>query len=808
MNFLKELEKRVLVLDGSMGAYLQRKGLPPGKAPDLLNLDSPELIYEVHKAYVDAGADIVLTNTFGSSRPRLSEHGYGNRMGEIIASAVKMAKRAVGSNGFVAGDIGPSGLIPQPTGDHDFDEVVGVFREQAQYLVDEGCDLIVLETFFDLQELRAAIIGVREASSTIPISAFMTFTPDGKTDTGVTPEAAAVVLEKLGATTVGANCSTGPEDMVKVLERFSAATYLPLACEPNAGLPETINGSLCYSLGPKEVADYTTKFLDSGVRIIGGCCGTVPETIALIRKIVDGYTPKKRETELEDSLFLASISKTVEIGKNSSFKVIGERINPTGRKKFAKSLMDGDINVALTDGKKQEKKGADILDVNVGVPGCNEVDLMKKVITRLVNNISLPLTIDSSNIEALEMGLKLNPGRSLINSVNCEKEKMEKLFPIAKKYGAAIICLLTGESVPESVEERLEFAEILLENAKKHGLSESDLIFDGLSLAVSAMQNGAKGTVEVIRVLSSKGLRTTLGLSNVSFGMPNRTYINMAFLSLCMKSGLDCAIMNPLKSEMMASVLATTLFLNREPSIQEITEKLSEIKIETKKTTGAKSEIKESKKDKSAAELLGDSVIDGDRDNALKLSKQLINEGVPALDIFLKILSPAMKKLGDLFAERKKFIPHLVAGAEAMKVAVDFLKPYLKEDKKSDDEKRVIFATVKGDVHDIGKNICVLMLENGGYNVTDLGKSVDTNIIVKTAKEMNASLVCLSALMTTTMVEMEPCIKKLKEILPDVKVIVGGAVVTEEYAKKIGADGYSEDASSIIMVADSLLGRK
>ena len=799
MDFLSALAERVLVLDGSMGAYLQMKGLPTGKAPDLLNLERPDAVAEVHRAYVDAGADVILTNTFGATPARLDAHGFGRRSAEINAAAVRIAREAAGGRAFVAGDVGPSGLLPAPTGDASFDDAVATFKVQIEALAEAGVDLLLFETFFDLQELRAAMIAAREAAHGLPVVALMTFTESGRTDTGVTPEAAAVTLEKLGACAVGANCSTGPADMLAVARRMATAAGVPLCFEPNAGLPRQVDGKLIYPMSPEEFGDHGPAFLAAGARLAGGCCGTTPESIRHLRARLDGLTPVTPARRR--AVRLASSSRVVGIGAGEPFRLIGERINPTGRRLLARAFAAGDLSPLLAEARAQGEAGADLLDVNVGAPGADEPSLLRRAALALSTATDLPLSFDSSHPAAIEGALRAYPGRALLNSVPADPARMAALLPLARRYGAAVVALLAGERVPESAEERIALAERLLAEAKRQGLAEEDLLFDPLALAVAAMREGAAATFAVIRELSGRGLATVMGLSNVSHGMPARGAINAACLSMAMDAGLDAAIANPGAIELRQAMDAAALFLPARGEATRLADRLA-----ARAAASAPREATHPVAAGSAVERLHRAVLEGDREGALALMSAALAERGDPMALFLETLTGAMRDLGGRFERREKFIPHLVAGAEAMRAAAAWLKPHLPAGGEGAARPPVVFATVRGDVHDIGKNLCILMLENAGFRVIDLGKSVEAETIADAARRESAGLVCLSALMTTTMAEMPAAIAAVRRAAPGARVMVGGAVVTADYARRIGADGWSRDASTIAADADLLLG--
>ncbi|VAX15265.1 5-methyltetrahydrofolate--homocysteine methyltransferase [hydrothermal vent metagenome] len=796
MSLLADLEKRIVILDGSMGALLQNRGLPAGHAPDLWNLENPDPIIAAHREYADAGADIVLTNTFGASRLRLAEYNAEDKLKDINKAAVAIARKGA-PNCYVAGDIGPLGGIMAPAGDISFDEAISIFMEQATVFVEEGVDLIAIETMFDLMEMKAAVIAINEVRGGIPILASMTYGPDGVTDTGTDPVNAAVTLEALDVDIIAVNCSVGPEPMVAIVERLATATEMYVAVEPNAGLPVNRGGKTVFEMPMAELASYGEKFVNAGANIVGGCCGSTPEYIRMIANTLKDEKPRART--VWKGLSFTSRMVALQVGDGQPFVKIGEKINPTGRKKFAESIKNGRVDMVVADARKQYEMGALALDVNVGVPLVDEAKAMERAVTAIQNVVPVPLVIDSSYSSALEAGLKVYPGRALINSINGEKERLEEVGPLVKKYGASVIALLAGDDIPEKARDRVKIAGDILRYLEGLGVPKERVVFDCLALVVSAMQNGARETLETIRLVKSEyGCATVAGISNVSFGLPQRKAINNSFLAMAMGAGLDSAIVNPYDEEMTRTVSAASLFCGRDHECRTYIDMMEE------KAEGDKA--REASGPKTILEKINAAIVEGDKDSIAALTQQSLDEGNDAMSVFVDTMTPAIRHLGVLFAQRKKFIPHLVAAADTMKRGVAVLDPILKAGGSTAQSKgTVIFATVKGDIHDIGKNICVIMLSNFGFNVIDLGKNVPVEDILSAAEEHNADVIGLSALMTTTMMQMQVVVDEVRNKKMPQKIMVGGAVVTKSFASEIGADAYGKDVGDVVSVTEDLV---
>ncbi len=798
---LEKLKHGVMILDGSMGALLQGRGLPSGYAPDLWNLEKPDVIVAVQREYAAAGADILLTNTFGASRRRLAEYDAYDRLTAINEAAVAHARKAGDGRALVAGDIGPCGTTVQPFGEIPFAEAYEIFLEQASALVAAGVDLIAIETMFDLQEMKAAVMACNEVRGRIPLMAFMTFTQDGLTDTGTDPQTAAAVLEGLGVDIIGANCSTGPEHMLPVVKKLATSTRCPIAVQPNAGLPVQKGGQTIFPMGPDEMAGFVPLFHAAGAGIIGGCCGTTPDYIARAAQLVRGKPPAARTWV--DGTRITSRMKTAIIGPGHPFCLIGEKINPTGRSKFAQALTEGRMDRVVAEARRQYEAGATALDVNVGVPLTDEPGLMAKAIAAIQNVVDLPLVIDSSYVEALEQGLINYPGKALVNSINAEPERIEQIFPLVKKYGAAVIALCAGDEIPEKASDRVRNAEKILAEAERYGVRRDQIVFDPLALVVSAMQTGSAQTLETIRSITRElGCPTSLGLSNVSFGLPNRHLINQTFLSMAVAAGLDAAIMSPYEAELKQALGAAGLFAGRDPDCRRYIDLQTELQHEKKTLAALEAEAR---KPKTTEERIYEAVVEGDRDSVVGLVNEALAEGSDPFHLFVDIMTPAIRHLGDLFGARKKFIPHLVAAADTMKRGVAILTPLLEASGQVEHKGTIVMATVKGDIHDIGKSVCAIMLRNFGFTVHDLGRNVPLETILEAAREHRADIIGLSALMTTTMMQMKVVVDAVREQGLPHRVLVGGAVVTPHFASEIRADGYSKDVGDCVQAAEALL---
>lgn len=799
-DFLDYLRQSVMVLDGATGTELQKRGMPRGVCPEIWAIENPDVIINIQSDYIKAGSNTVYTCTFGGNRVKLSEFGLGDRVVEINRKQAQLSKEAVGENGFVAGDLAPTGLFVRPFGDMPFEEAVDIYKEQVKGLLEGGVDFFVIETMMDIQEARAALIAVKE-SCDLPVCVSMTFDANGRTLTGTDPVTALVTLQSLGADVVGCNCSTGPQDMIKIIKAMKPYAKVPLIAKPNAGLPKLIDGKTQFDMSPEEFGSYVKEFVEAGVNLLGGCCGTSPLYIKEISKNINGLKPKAPDARKVSAV--TSARSTVFVDPEEPVAVVGERINPTGKKKLQEELRQGKTSEVRRFALEQVEKGAKILDVNAGMPGIDEKETMVKIVELLVPMVDAPLCLDSSSPEVLEAALRVYPGRALINSISAEKVKLEKLLPITAKYGAMFILLpLSDEGVPQTAEERYEIVESVFNEASGYGFEKEDIVVDGLVMTVSADQKAALETLKVIDWCTNTfGCGTIVGLSNVSFGLPERGWINSAFLAMAIGRGLTMAILNPSSDTLMSIKMASDVLKVKDKNSKKYIEYFANIKDDKPVTV-------EKKNTASAVERVYEAVVKGDRENVRQFIDDALKEGVEPSVIVDNHLIPAITRVGDLYDKKEYFLPQLIQSAEAMKEAFGFVEPLLKKEESDGKNSKVgvVLATVKGDIHDIGKNIVGLMLKNYGFEVFDLGKDVSAEQIVKKAKEMNAAIIGLSALMTTTMLEMGEVVSLAKKEGIASKIMIGGAVVNDDYAKEIGADGYCQDAYGAVKLAGKLSG--
>ncbi|MBQ8246689.1 MAG: homocysteine S-methyltransferase family protein [Lachnospiraceae bacterium] len=798
MNFFEQkFGNRIIFLDGATGSNLALRGMPAGVCPEQWILEHEDVLIGLQKEYVNAGTDILYAPTFGGNRIKLAEYGLEDKLVEMNTSLVKIARKAAGDKTLVAGDITMTGKQLYPVGDMQFEELVTIYKEQIAVLAEAGCDLIVIETMMSLQETRAAVIAAKETCD-LPVIATLSFEGDGKTLYGTDAVTAALVLEGLGVDAVGINCSTGPEQMKHLVKSMSENVSVPVIAKPNAGMPTLDEGGkTVYSMNADEFAKQSLALIEAGAGIVGGCCGTTPEHIAALHSVCTGM--KRPMGKVRDKRVLTSEHKTITFGLDDPFLVIGERINPTGKKALQAELREGKLDMIVNFAVEQEEKGADILDINLGMGGIDENDMLLKTVYEVMGVSHLPLSIDSSKCEVVENALRIYPGRALVNSVSMEEGKAEKLFPLIKKYGAMFILLpLSDAGLPKNLDEKINIIETLLNKAYSYGLTNNDIVVDGLVTTVSANEKAALETLETIRYCKSKGLATVCGLSNISFGLPERSNVNTAFLTMAISQGLTMAIANPSQKELMNAIYATDMLLNKKDAGLRYINKMTGV--------SDASDIKNTETQKESHEkIIHRAVLRGNVSGMVALTETAMQEGGLAADYILnQCLLPAINEVGDLFNTGKYFLPQLIASANAMKAAIEYLEPYLQKDSSGENAKTVIIATVKGDIHDIGKNLVALMLKNYGYQVIDLGKDVPTEEIIAKAKETNAEIIALSALMTTTMVEMKHVISAAREAGLSSKIMVGGAVITQEYADEILADGYSKDAAGAVKTAERL----
>ena len=811
-EFAQLIKQGPILLDGATGTNLQNAGMPVGVCPEQWILENPDVMIALQKAYVEAGTDILYAPTFTANRIKLEEYGLGDRLEEMNKELIALSKEAAQGKALVAADMTMTGQQLYPIGELMFEELVDVYKEQAAVLANAGADLFVVETMMSLQESRAAVIAIREVCD-LPIMVSLTYNPDGRTLYGTDPATATVVLQSLGADAIGINCSTGPEDMIAPVRKMAEYATIPILAKPNAGLPELENGVTVYKTGPDEFAACGKRLVEAGASIIGGCCGTTPAHIKALKDAVKDmpvHAPLAKKRRV-----LTSERRLVEIDLNGRFMVIGERINPTGKKKLQAELKEGKLNIVRDMALDQERNGADILDVNMGMNGIDEKEMMLNTIYEVTTTVDCPLCIDSSYVEVIEAALRIYPGRALINSISMEKEKMEKLLPIAKKYGAMFILLpLSDAGLPDSSEEKHAIIRTVMEEAIKNGLAKEDMIVDGLVATIGANPKAALECYETFAYCKNElQLPTVCGLSNISFGLPERIYVNTAFLTMAIANGLTMAIANPSQELLMNAAFASDLLLAREGSdiryinrMNMLQEKYAgqERVIAPVKKAAADSGRNEPKTAKEAHSAIFEAVLKGNKGTIVDEVKAALSDGAKPDEIINDHLIPAINEVGVLFDRQKYFLPQLIASANTMKMAIEYVEPML-ERKDSGKKATAVIATVEGDIHDIGKNLVVLMLKNYGYNVIDLGKDVPASLIVETAMKENAEIIGLSALMTTTMMRMKDVVELAKEKGCTSKIVIGGAAINESFAEEIGADGYSKDAAECVKLVDSLL---
>ncbi len=797
MKITDYLKNHLLCLDGGMGTLLQAQGLAAGELPERWNLTHPEVITKIHRDYYDAGSNVVSTNTFGANTLKFSQ----DELDAIVRAAVENARAAArASNGtqekWVALDIGPTGRMLAPLGDLDFEDAVAIFAETVKLGVKYGCDLIFIETMNDSYETKAALLAAKE-NSDLPVFVSNAYGEDGKLMTGATPAAMVAMLEGMGADAIGCNCSLGPKALAPIVEEYLACASIPVLLKPNAGLPRSIDGVTVYDVKPPEFAAEVTALLDKGVRIAGGCCGTTPDYIRALTTISASMAP--RPIEPKERTVVSSYTHAVVFGEAPL--LIGERINPTGKKRFKEALKANDIDYILGEGIAQQEKGVHILDVNVGLPEIGEIRMLTTAVRELQAIIDLPLQIDTSDPIAMEAALRRYNGKAMINSVNGKEESMRAIFPIAKKYGGLIVALTLDENgIPLLAADRLAIARKILATAKEYGIDKNDLIFDPLALTISADNTAARETLRAVGMIRRElGCHTSLGVSNVSFGLPSRDIINSSYFTMAMNSGLSAAIMNPYSIDMMKAYRSYLALAGLDDNCADyiaFAETIPQATTVPTATTAAPSEVGEYRSELQRA------IIKGLKDQAASLTAACVENTEP-LTIVQEEIIPALDIVGVGFEKKTVYLPQLLMAAEAAKAAFEIIKANMKSS-DSESKCRFVLATVKGDIHDIGKNIVKLLLENYGFAVTDLGRDVAPEAVVETVTALHAPIVGLSALMTTTVPAMEETIKKLRADAPWCKVVVGGAVLTKEYADAIGADKYAKDAMETVRYAEEI----
>lgn len=800
MGLNEYIKNNILIFDGAMGTMLQKKGLKLGENPEVLNLNAPTIIEEIHREYIDSGANVITTNTFGANELKLKLCNL--EVEEVVDSAVKIAKKAKGnSNTYIALDVGPIGELLEPMGTLSFDRAYEIFRRQVVQGAKSGADIILIETMTDLYELKAAVLAAKE-NSELPVFCTMTFEENLRTFTGCSPEAMVLVLEGLGVDALGVNCSLGPKQLKPVIEEVCSLAHIPVMIQPNAGLPTlSIGNETKYDVTKEEFADTLCSFIDSGVRVIGGCCGTTPD---YIKELVLRVKDKKLEpVENENYSAICTPSKVVRI---DGVRIIGERINPTGKKLFKEALKNEDLDYILKQAISQIEAGAHILDVNVGLPEIDEPKMMHKVIKEIQGIIDTPLQIDSSDVNAIETGLRYYNGKPILNSVNGEEKVLDTILPLVKKYGASVVGLtLDDNGIPLKAEERFAIAEKIVKRAAEYGIKKEDLFIDCLVLTVSAQQEEVQETLKAVRMVKEKlGVKTVLGVSNISFGLPNRELINETFLGLALANGLDLPIMNPNADGMTRVIHSYNVLYNYDKSAEIYIKNYANVDVKST-VTSKNGDNSNTTNDTNNEHDLRYIVVKGLKEEAKQATIELLKQ-YEELEIVNKYLIPALDEVGDKYEKGELFLPQLIQSAETVKNAFDVLKAEIaKSNSESISKGKIIVATVKGDIHDIGKNIVKVILENYGYEMIDLGKDVPIETVVSEAKKHNVSLIGLSALMTTTVRSMEETIKALRADGYNGKIFVGGAVLTAESAERIGADFYAKDAKESVEIAKKVL---
>ena len=790
MNIRDFIKNNIVYLDGGMGTLLQKSGLQPGELPERWNLSHPEVIREIHKNYYDSGSNVVNANTFGANTLKFSM----DELDEIICHAVKNADEArKASSGeqekFIALDVGPTGKLLKPLGDLDFEDAVKIFAETIRLGVKYGVDLITIETMNDSYETKAAVLAAKE-NSDLPIIVTNAYGENGRLMTGANPAVMAAMLEGMGVDAIGANCSLGPKQLMDVMDELLKYCSVPVAFKPNAGLPKSDGKVTYYDVDADEFAQDIKLSVENGVRIVGGCCGTTPEYIKKVCELTRGMKPK--EIEKKTYSVCTSYNKAVFFGEKPI--LIGERINPTGKKRFKQALLENDIGYILQEAVNQQAKGVHVLDVNVGLPGIDEAQMLTTSVCELQCVTDLPLQIDSSDPVAMESALRRYNGKAMINSVNGKEDNMNAIFPLVKKYGGFVVALTLDEKgIPSTVEGRMKIARKILLTAALYGINKKDIIFDPLAMTVSADKMSAVTTLETVKKITEQlGCNTSLGVSNVSFGLPSRELVNAAFFTTAMENGLSAAIMNPYSARMMEAYYSFNVVKGLDDNCMDFINFASQ------------QEVQPTVKHESSL-TLKEAIEKGLKEKSSEITTAMLGENAP-LDIVNSHVIPALDDVGKRFEEKKLFLPQLLMSAEAAKASFEVIKAAMAADGNSVKKGNIVIATVHGDIHDIGKNIVKLLLENYGYNVIDLGKNVPPETVLNAVIENHAPLVGLSALMTTTVPAMEETVKLVKEKAPWCKTVVGGAVLTQDYADKIGADKYAADAMESVRYAETVIG--
>lgn len=787
------------IFDGAMGTMLQAGGLAPGGCPELMNVDHPEVVRGIHEKYIEAGATIIETNTFGATSLKLEHYHLADKVEELNLAAVKIAKEAAKGAAKVAGSMGPTGRFIEPLGDLSFDDAYATFYEQAKAMAKGGVDYFIIETCIDVQEMRAAILAAKDADANIPIIAQMTYADDGRTVTGTDPQSAAIILTAMGASIIGVNCSLGPEQLVPIVKELADNTDRPISVQPNAGMPHLVDGETIFPMDAEEFGTWAEKLLEAGATYLGGCCGTTPDHIRALKNTLKGKHEPKR-TPRPKRLWLASRSKSVCIDKELPTVLIGERINPTGRKKLAAEIKDGSLLGVKKEAVNQVKAGARVLDVNMGVAGIDPVPAMRQAVTEIAQLTDAPLAIDTSDKDALEAGLRAYPGRALINSVSAEDARIRDFLPLAKRYGAAILCLpITEDGVPKTSEARIDAIATIVKHAKEVGLDDGDFLLDALVMTVSADKDATHKVLETLRLYREKfGYPSTMGLSNISFGLPNRPLINSTFFTMCLAAGLDAPIMNPYDESMQKSLAASAALLGDDPCGLAFSK-------DEKNLAAPKKAAAMKTSDLPVIEAIKQAVIEGEKDTVVPLVVKALDEGKSSDEITNNGLTAAMTDIGEDFGSGRMFLPQVLLSAETMRAAFDKIKELIPASAEAT-KGTVVLATVKGDVHDLGKNIVGALMANSGFKVIDLGKDIAPEEIVEAVLREKADICGLAALMTTTMPQIDKTVAALHAKKSTAKVMIGGAAVTADYVEISGADCYAGDAVHAVRLAKEMLG--
>lgn len=822
-DFIELIQNKCIMLDGATGSNLQKRGMPTGVCPEQWILEHKEVMQELQKEYIEAGTDILYAPTFSGNRIKLEEYGLEEHLDEMNRALVQMTKEAVihadaGHPVYIAGDLTMTGKQLYPVGDLQFEDLVDIYKEQIESLAGAGVDLLVVETMMSLQECRAAVLAAKETCD-LPVMVTLTFNEDMRTLYGTDPATAVVVMESMGADAVGLNCSVGPDKMLEVVKAMTEYAAVPLIAKPNAGLPHLAGQETVYDMGPAEFTEAMLMLVEAGIDIVGGCCGTTPAHMSCLH---DALAAKRWEPSYKKRIVSGNISRrvltterrTVPVDLDGAFMIVGERINPTGKKALQEELKSGRLDMVCEMAEQQAEAGAAILDVNMGMNGIDEKEMMLRVIYELTMLTNLPLSIDSSYVDVVEAALRIYPGRALINSISLEPEKFEKLIPLAKKYGAMFILLpLSDKGLPKDMDEKISIIHKILDEAEKNGMTKEDIIVDGLVATIGANKRAAIETLETIRYCKEKlGMATICGLSNISFGLPERMFVNSNFMALAIREGLTMAIANPAQDLLMHAVYAADLLMDKPKAdiryISRVTEhKVSVVSGEISEEAVGRTVKKADTAGKPAADYspLMECVVKGGQKKIMPLIDEALKEGKNPGILIDEELIPGIVEVGKLFDKQVYFLPQLIASAETMKMGIDYLEPLLAKERSGKALATIVIATVEHDIHDIGKNLVALMLKNYGYRVIDLGKDVPAETIVRTAREEKAAIIGLSALMTTTMMEMKKVVELVREEGLDARVIIGGAVITQGFADEIGADGYSKDAQEAVELVQRLL---